>query len=367
MQTLTKRLGAVMLAAVLLVALACGGVMAWAQDDDAAVAGENTLTVNANVEAPGETATINVNVDVYQIATAAKDPQFDTYHYTFIEGFSDLEKSYDEQNMTGAKWQALADEAVKLIDGVTPVAKGEPTGTKISGLSNGLFLVVAADVTGNVYKYSFNPTIVALPTKEPLKDDQGNVVVDEDGYPIINTSADFGEWIPDAEISLKYTYEQLYGNLKVKKKVENFIGEPASFVFHIVGTTPTGEEYDNELMVFYDGVTDDDGFCSAVDTHIPAGTKVRVTEVYESNRFERGAADNAEKTIVAKPEGTEGNDYGTIAVAEFENSQTPQIPGGHGIQNTFTWEKTGDGPNDWNLNWHAVPEDEASDRASESN
>ena len=179
MQTLTKRLGAVMLAAVLLVALACGGVMAWAQDDDAAVAGENTLTVNANVEAPGETATINVNVDVYQIATAAKDPQFDTYHYTFIDPtFSALNESYDEQNMTGAKWQALADEAVKLIDGVTPVAKGEPTGTKISGLSNGLFLVVAADVTGNVYKYSFNPTIVALPTKEPLKDDQGNVVVE---------------------------------------------------------------------------------------------------------------------------------------------------------------------------------------------
>ena len=348
MQKERKRFGAVALVACLLAVLAFGGVMAWAQDSGQG--GANSLTVKADLQGEGEAegSTATVTFDVYKIADATKDGSFDTYNYTFIAPFDKFNSDkgyYDPQNMTGAKWQELADASVELIGNTAPIVKGHPVDEAVTGLQNGLFLVVAANAKSQTYEYKFNPTVVALPTKEPLKDDAGNIVVDEDGYPIINTAADFGDWVNAAEISLKYTYEPLYGSLKVVKKVDNFRGEPATFVFHIVGKTPTGQEYDNVLQVYYDGGTS----CEATDTHIPAGTVVTVTEVSESNRFVKVSADNAEKTIVAD-EFVENGDT-TVATVEFENHQTEDIPQGHGVQNNFEYSQAS---GDWE--WTAVPD-----------
>ena len=324
----------------LLAALAFGGVMAsWATDSG--LGGANSLTVNTVASDADDLTNANVTVNVYKIADGAYTSGFE-----YIPQYKDFASKYNLDDMTGSRWQDMANEAEANLGSLAPAVKNAPAGEAITGLSDGLYLVVAPAANSATSKYTFNPTVVALPTKKPLTDDQGNVIVDEDGFPIIKTSVEYGDWVTEADITLKYTKEPLYGSIKVIKQIDNFSGEPASFTFHINGKTPSGAEYDNVLMVYYDGGES----CEAVDTHIPAGTKVKVTEAYESNRFERVDADTSEKVIIADEFVTENN---PMAQAIFKNHQTTEIPQGHGVQNNFEYTQEN---GDWE--WHIVPEED---------
>lgn len=338
MQIASKHIATVVAAACLFVALAFGGVAAWGEGS-----GENSITANV-AESVNPAA-----VKVYQIASGAKDAKYDTYNYTFdIEAFAGLESSYDKENMNGSKWQEMADAAAAIV--ADAIAEGNDiseagagtTGTAITGLGDGLFLVIAETTYDPDYKtaYKFNPTIVALPTKAPKTNSDGEVIKDDYGYPIIETSADYGAWLTDAVITLKHETEPLYGSLVIEKKVDEFDanGESATFAFRVVSTADSPYEYDNYAGVTYDGASET---ASTTLTHIRAGTIVTVTEENAGPRYD-GSGES--KTVTIESDEAVQNGV-TVVTVPFENARNTTTTGGHGIENHFEYQEDGD----WSL------------------
>ena len=351
-----KRLGAVLLAVCLLVALAFGGVSAYAA---VAGTGNNTLTVNATNNPEDDIAKAGVTVNVYKIATATKDSSYDTYNFTFdVAPFTSLASSYTKDTMTGAKWQDLANQAATMTEGATAATTSPvPVGEAITGLEDGLYLVVAADAHTEMFEYSFNPTIISLPTKEPLKDSSGNPILDENGFPIIATSQEYGDWITTGNITLKSEQKPLYGSLRITKTVQDFSGERATFTYHIESTADSPHEYANDISV---QVTESGTF-EAFDTHILAGTVVTVSEIHEGTRYEFVSGDSTPKTIIADVLVGEQPDRYSNPTAAFENKSGGNPNQGHGDENRFELVKTGDGATDWDWQWTKIQSSEKSD------
>ena len=187
--------------------------------------------------------------------------------------------------------------------------------------------------------FTFPPTIVALPSKAP----------DADG--VIKTDDSYGPWLTEVSIAMKPTPSPLYGSLRINKRVTDFAGEPATFVFHIVGTTPDGKKYENDASIYYTGGESQ----STTVTHIPAGTKLTVTESYTGARYELVTGDDAEKTIVADIAVKDGT--ASIATANFTNKPNGSGLGGHGIENNFKLADGAQGDQPWSAwEWKAVPE-----------
>ncbi len=333
MRKASKRLSVAVLAMCMLVALAFGGVAAWAADSGQG--GDNNLTVNVSDDPESDIAKAGVKVNVYKIADAQKNGTYDIYDYTFVAPFAaELQSKYPLANMTAAQWEELAGDAKTIVEAessqATAVVSDAPAGEAITGLQDGLYLVLAPDAAGSARLYTFQPAVVAIPNK-------ASQVVD--GRDVIMTSDDYGDWLSDVAITLKYSESPLYGSLRINKTVTNFSGEPTTFVFHITGTTPAGTTYDRYASVYYSGGES----ASTVVNHIPVGTKLKVFEEYTGARFELVTGDDEEKTIVA--------DEDQMAHADFTNRQTSSGTGGHGIQNSFTLQQDGEDEShyDWML------------------
>lgn len=311
--------------------------------------GANTLTVhatnNSDADFKDDIAQANVQVDVYKIASAAKNSQYVAYDYTsLVEGLT-----LPGADAKAADWGAFAAEAAKAVlpnASTYAVKTNLPVETAATDLADGLYLIVphGEGITPEVkdgalagleaysakYIYTFVPSITAAPTKEPLKDSAGNIIYDENGYPSINTAASAGEWTRAIEVSLKPEQKPAYGKLRITKNVTDNTESKmdATFVFHIVGTTPEGakqnktNDYDNYAQVMYvNGEVKE-----AIITKIPAGTTGTVTEVNPGNGF-------TSETVVG--EFTIVMDDEDMATVEFNNTRdTPENPT-YGIQNNF--------------------------------
>ena len=347
MHTRTKRIYIVALGVCLLVTLAIGSISAWALGDKGWVEGNSTSSVSAGSGANTLKVNIASNdasyaedlgkaqvvVDVYKIASATKTEGYDSYDYTLD---SDYDTTANRELLDAAlrgngSWEALAEAitagATLHEGGSASVPTGD--GATISGLDDGLYLVLAhgSSITEGLraespsYTYSFQPIIAALPTKDSV-----------DG--VINT-ANPGEWQTTLTVALKSERTTNYGDLAITKNVTEAPAEDATFVFHITGTTPAGEAYDN-----YAGITipagDTEGTVTV--THIPAGTQVTVTEEYAGSY-------NISEVVVG--------DKGDVIIADdtitFSVTNTPgdRVDGGHGVQNNFEYDKNGGGDWDW--------------------
>ncbi len=345
MQIAKKRLGAVLLAVCLLAALAFGGIAAYAAS---AGTGNNTLTVNATTNPEDDIASAGVTVDVYKIASATASGS--TYEYTFdVAPFTELGKSYAPASMTGAKWQDLADQAAEMLGDAKPMASAVPAGEAITGLEDGLYLVVAGKAHTALYEYTFNPTIVTLPTKEPLKDDAGNPILDEDGFPIIATSQEYGDWITTASITLKSSRDSLTGSLRIAKTVENADGKAATCTFDIKSTDDSPVAYENVASITFS----QSGDYETLVTGIPVGAIVSVTETFAGTGYKNVSGDTSAKTIVADVLVEEGT--ASIPSAAFVNDSDGNPHDGWGIENKFELSKTGEGDTDWDWVWTQVP------------
>ena len=345
MQIAKKRLGAVLLAACLLTALAFGGITAYAASVGT---GNNTLTVNATNNPDDDIASANVTTSVYKIASATANGS--TYDYAFdVAPFTDLGKSYAPASMTGAKWQDMANQAAELVGDAKAMATDVPAGEAITGLEDGLYLVIAPKAHTATYEYTFNPTIVTLPTKEPLKDDAGNPILDEDGFPIIATSQEYGDWITTATITLKSSRESLTGSLRITKTVENAKSEPATCTFSIKSTSDSPVEYSNVASITFA----QSGTLETIATGIPVGAIVQVEETFPGTGYKNVSGDNSAKTIVADVLVKEG--AADIPSAAFVNEPDDNPHHGWGIENKFELSKTGDGDTDWDWVWTQVP------------
>ena len=331
MQEVSKARGSIVLVVVAALCLVLGGVFAWAEGDTNPT-GANQLRVVTATDANEDIASASVPVHIYRIASASKDPNYDTYNYTFdIEAFKSLRKDYDQATAKQEDYLALAVAAKAMVEGgagIEPYSSATATVEEgssqacanFNGLADGLYLVLASEVQTSTYSYTFTPAIVSLPAK-----------VNADGSAALNTSE--GSWTnatdppTTVEVVVKHEEEQLFGDLVVNKSVNNFSGEAATFVFHVYDSTTNGEEYDRYVAVQFSGGET----ASATLPHIPAGLELTVEEEYTGARYQ--AQTGAQQvTIVANEE---------VGVG-FVNARV-EGPSGHGIENSYTLdEETGD-------------------------
>ena len=333
MRRMRKGLSALVLAICLLMSIALGGKAL------AAGEGANTLSTIATASTDeafkADIAKANVQVDVYQVATAAKDTKADTYNYTLVAPFNglqaDMEAALDKDN--AGTWEAFADKAAGLIGTATKAAENVPVGTDIK-LDDGLYLVIAhgAGITdkpvaySEQYAYTFAPSLVSLPTKV-------QATYGDDGYLIgpIATDASFGEWLTSVTIALKPEQTPLFGSLQIDKIIPVLVdSKPCTFVFHVVDTATGGKVYDNYGSVYVTaGGTDP---TSTTITHIPAGIEVTVTESYDGARYKQTSPDPAPVKIIAD-EVADGNP----AKVSFTNEPDGNHTHGYGIENYFEY------------------------------
>lgn len=361
MQSVSKRLGAVALGVCLLAALVFGGVTAFAAVSWQGASFGNTLTIEAtnNDEMKDDVAKADVVVDVYRVATAEKDASFDTYNYTWESPFGT--GAVDTSKLNAAGWQELAVNAAKAVG----VASTKPdfvttdAGKALEGIDNGLYLLMAhgkdADVTfaadgtpelhaySDIYDYVFEPVLVAVPSK----------AADESG--VIRTDDSYGPWLTDVAVTLKPERDPQYGSLRITKTVTRNVGEPRSFVFHITGELPDGTPYGPEGKGQYAQVYFEEGtYNETIVEHIPAGSKLTVTEELTSGTGYRLVSGDSETKIIVADRLV--SDTNSMASAAFVNEPDGSTDHGYGIENKFVLSKTGEGESDWDWEWIAVPE-----------
>ena len=374
MEKTKKRLSALVMAVVLLAALACGGVAAWAVGTwwDPTTH-QYSITVNITAATPEDAADLgsaDVVWDVYKIANAKADDSYETFNYELLPEISAAATDPSKlviptgEAANAESWQKLANAVAELsvIERTANGVSNNATTTKEEALGDGLYLVLAHGkgetasnaAKGDLYQYNFLPTIVALPTKAPLAGQTEAYNGHE--YPVAVTSQEGGEWITGATINMKYDKEPLYGSLVIKKNVNNpgeYEIEPASFVFHITGKLKGADTYDDYALVHYEGGKS----ASTTVGPIQAGTEVTVTEVplgdYDTLPSSVQSETPSPAWLLSENHLTEvikAGDVTNAVTVEFTNEYHP--PMGMAVENKFELVNTGDNESSWD--WKLV-------------
>ena len=276
----------------------------------------------------GDIAGAQVVVDVYRLADAVIQTGYDAYEFVVTEAFADV---IDLEAMDTTEAQAA--QAVAAMHAALE-GEAEPVLTLAYGaepekVDPGLYLLVphgediedyvSGDVTiaqSAVYGYSFEPQLVSVPTR-----------VSEDGSVVM--TSDSGAWVYDIAVTLKAERAERFGGLIIRKTVDGFDGQPATFVFSI-----EGEGYSNVASIYYTGGS---GAYTEV-TMIPAGIEVTVEEIYEGARY-RCLTEPQTVTIVADAAVTAENPEASV---DFMNEYTGGH-GGSGIENKFSYDAASGG------------------------
>ena len=212
-QILSNRLGAIVMAACLLVALAFTGQTAMA-DGGFPANGDNSLTVDASSSTSkkinADIDKANVVVDVYKVADATPDESSVRYDYTLVEPFDS--KTFNPAKMDADAWNKLAAAAAKVVtadmehltvaaDGVSALTLPDdglyllmPHGKDVK-LEYGKDVIDTLVAPGELHEYTFTPSLVAVPGKK------ANANGD------INTAADAGDWERAVNVVIKPAYE----------------------------------------------------------------------------------------------------------------------------------------------------------------
>ena len=423
----TQRILAVLLSLVLLLALAPAG---WAEGGDGNTGGDNTgggevpilsapmPATGVNLDPGANTVTINlvpsdkigtkfesdivkakIVADLYLVAAAVKDENYDTYHYEFVgnapvviadasvfqdslEDDPDPEKQNQYDTMLRT-FSPLAQAFAKSIftyegldTGAYPTKTATATGTtiKVEGLDPGLYMLVLhgsdlaqkaededeAYVTtmtkaggGQYNEYgSADTDIIATRAYsddyEFLFEPQMITMptrLDDEGNQQYNTA--YGtKWSNELTIVAKPDWKPRNGILKITKTLTNYADlskdgtfEPMTFSFSVVGVDKDGNiVYQKEVALSVDSPVSEKEVITLKD--IPIGTMVTVTETY-SGAHATGSTGPQTVEILAPTE-TTGEDGSTTTVTanvSFTNTNNDTHRGGHGIENKFTFNK----------------------------
>lgn len=194
--------------------------------------------------------------------------------------------------------------------------------------------VLVSSANSSTYRYHFMPELISIPGKP----EDENVVGD-------HNTANPGEWIYNMAATLKPEREQRFGSLNIVKTLSSYetaegVQEPVTFVFSIearMGDDPAFENnelvYSNVVSVTYTGPGR--GEPVTLD-RIPAGARVKVTEVYSGSSY-TAEYDSVDGIVIAAD---------TVAEAEFTNVYNGRNRKGYGINNHFSYEEGEDG-NGW--------------------
>lgn len=269
-----------------------------------------------------ELLSASIPVNLYKVASVDESG-----NYTGIGAFSKLDLSSvsaDNLDAAAATWAERAAEAKKLLKDdteptTTTLTQGRGTAT---GLDTGLYLVDTPKVITTNYTYTFTPYLVSLPTNNYYS---GNGASDNWIYDLTKEY--------NSAVGLKPEQHVRYGDLVIKKELVDHnatFGDKATFVFQIdITTLDEKKETRIEELTFSAAGND-----SVTITKIPAGSHVKVTEVYSGASYELASAKSQETDIIANPEKETEVEFRPAEVS-FINKHDGRTNGGYGVKNNF--------------------------------
>ena len=269
-----------------------------------------------------ELLSASIPVNLYKVASVDESG-----NYTATDAFSKLDLSSvsaDNLDAAAATWAERAAEAKKLLKDdteptTTTLTQGRGTAT---GLDTGLYLVDTPKVTTPNYTYTFTPYLVSLPTNNYYS---GNGASDDWIYDLTKEY--------NSAVGLKPEQHVRYGNLVINKELVDHnatFGNNATFVFQIdITTLDKKKETRIEELTFSAA-----GSHSVTIEKIPAGSHVKVTEVYSGASYELASAKSQETDIIANPEKETEVEFRPAEVS-FINKHDGRTNGGYGVKNNF--------------------------------
>lgn len=269
-----------------------------------------------------ELLSASIPVNLYKVASVDESG-----NYTGIGAFSKLDLSSvsaDNLDAAAATWAERAAEAKKLLKDdteptTTTLTQGRGTAT---GLDTGLYLVDIPKVITTNYTYTFTPYLVSLPTNNYYS---GNGASDDWIYDLTKEY--------NSAVGLKPEQHVRYGNLVINKELVDHnatFGNNATFVFQIdITTLDKKKETRIEELTFSAA-----GSHSVTIEKIPAGSHVKVTEVYNGASYELASAKSQETDIIANPEKETEVEFKPAEVS-FINKHDGRTNGGYGVKNNF--------------------------------
>lgn len=275
-----------------------------------------------------ELLSASIPVNLYKVASVDESG-----NYTGIGAFSKLDLSSvsaDNLDAAAATWAERAAEAKKLLKDdteptTTTLTQGRGTAT---GLDTGLYLVDTPKVITPNYTYTFTPYLVSLPTNNYYS---GNGASDDWIYDLTKEY--------NSAVGLKPEKHVRYGNLVINKELVDHnatFGNNATFVFQIdITTLDEKKETRIEELTFSAAGND-----SVTITKIPAGSHVKVTEVYSGASYELASAKSQETDIIANPEKETEVEFRPAEVS-FINKHDGRTNGGYGVKNNFKLDENG--------------------------
>lgn len=275
-----------------------------------------------------ELLSASIPVNLYKVASVDESG-----NYTATDAFSKLDLSSvsaDNLDAAAATWAERAAEAKKLLKDdteptTTTLTQGRGTAT---GLDTGLYLVDTPKVITPNYTYTFTPYLVSLPTNNYYS---GNGASDDWIYDLTKEY--------NSAVGLKPEQHVRYGNLVINKELVDHnatFGNNATFVFQIdITTLDKKKETRIEELTFSAA-----GSHSVTIEKIPAGSHVKVTEVYSGASYELASAKSQETDIIANPEKETEVEFKPAEVS-FINKHDGRTNGGYGVKNNFKLDENG--------------------------
>ena len=275
-----------------------------------------------------ELLSASIPVNLYKVASVDVSG-----NYTATGTFAKLDLSSvsaDNLDTAAATWSERAAEAKKLLKDdteptTTTLTQGRGTAT---GLDTGLYLVDTPKVITPNYTYTFTPYLVSLPTNNYYS---GNGASDDWIYDLTKEH--------NSAVGLKPEQHVRYGNLVINKELVDHnatFGNNATFVFQIDITTLDKKTETRIEELTFSAAGDD----SVTITKIPAGSHVKVTEVYSGASYELASAKSQETDIIANPEKETEVEFKPAEVS-FINKHDGRTNGGYGVKNNFKLDENG--------------------------
>lgn len=283
---------------------------------------DKECSIQFDIGGSSELLKAGIPVNLYKVASVDESG-----NYTGIGAFSKLDLSSvsaDNLDAAAATWAERAAEAKKLLKDdteptTTTLTQGRGTAT---GLDTGLYLVDTPKVITPNYTYTFTPYLVSLPTNNYYS---GNGASDDWIYDLTKEY--------NSAVGLKPEQHVRYGNLVINKELVDHnatFGNNATFVFQIdITTLDEKKETRIEELTFSAAGND-----SVTITKIPAGSHVKVTEVYSGASYELASAKSQETDIIANPEKETEVEFRPAEVS-FINKHDGRTNGGYGVKNNF--------------------------------
>ena len=296
---------------------------------------DKECSIQFDIGGSSELLKADIPVNLYKVASVDESG-----NYTATGTFAKLDlSSVNADNLADAtaEWKKRANDAKEMLtdsDGNTVV---EPPKTitltdnpnddhTITGLKTGLYLVDTPKVITPNYTYTFTPYLISLPTNNYYNNDHTN---DEWIYNLTGSNA----------VGLKPEQHVRYGDLVIKKELKDHnatFGDKATFVFQIdITTLDEKKETRIEELTFSAAGND-----SVTITKIPAGSHVKVTEVYSGASYELASAKSQETDIIANPEKETEVEFKPAEVS-FINKHDGRTNGGYGVKNNFKLDENG--------------------------